>query len=47
VPGLTAFGLGPGNADDIAATAMTSSSMQGNPVALSHGDLTAVLLEAL
>jgi alcohol dehydrogenase class IV len=47
VPGLAAFGLGPGNADDIAATAMTSSSMQGNPVALSHGDLTAVLLEAL
>ena len=47
VPGLAAFGLGPANADDIAATAMTSSSMQGNPVALSHGDLTAVLLEAL
>jgi alcohol dehydrogenase class IV len=47
VPGLAAFGLGPGNADDIAATAMTSSSMQGNPVALSHGDLKAVLLEAL
>jgi len=47
VPGLAAFGLGPGNADDIAATAMTSSSMQGNPVALSHGDLTAILLEAL
>jgi len=47
VPGLAAFGLGPGNADDIAAKAMTSSSMQGNPVALSHGDLKAVLLEAL
>jgi hypothetical protein len=29
------------------AKAMTSSSMQGNPVSLSHGDLTAVLLEAL
>jgi hypothetical protein len=26
---------------------MTSSSMQGNPVSLSHGDLEAVLLEAL
>jgi alcohol dehydrogenase class IV len=47
VPGLAAFGLGPGNADDIAAKAMTSSSMQGNPVALNHGDLTAILLEAL
>ncbi len=47
VPGLAAFGLGPDRADDIAAKAMTSSSMQGNPVSLSHGDLTAVLLEAL
>ena len=47
MPGLAAFGLGPGNADDIAAKAMTSSSMQGNPVALSHGDLKAIVLEAL
>ena len=47
VPGLAAFGLGPDNADDIAAKAMTSSSMQGNPVSLSHADLKAVLLEAL
>jgi len=47
VPGLAAFGLGPGNADDIAAKAMTSSSMQGNPVQLSHGDLKAIVLEAL
>jgi alcohol dehydrogenase class IV len=47
VPGLAAFGLGPGQADDIAATAMTSSSMQGNPVPLSHGELKAVFLEAL
>ena len=47
VPGLAAFGLGPGDAGDIAAKAMTSSSMQGNPVALNHGDLTAILLEAL
>jgi alcohol dehydrogenase class IV len=47
VPGLAAFGLGPGQADDIAAKALTSSSMQGNPVSLSHGDLTAILLEAL
>ena len=47
VPGLAAFGLGPGQADDIAAKAMTSSSMQGNPVPLSHGELIAVFLEAL
>jgi len=47
VPGLAAFGLGPGQASDIAATAVTSSSMQGNPVPLSQGQLTAVFLEAL
>ena len=47
VPGLAAFGLGPGNADDIAAKAIISSSMQGNPVPLSQGQLEAVLLEAL
>ena len=47
MPGLAAFGLGPGQADDIAAKAATSSSMQGNPVPLSHGELKAVVLEAL
>ena len=46
VPGLAVFGLGPGQADDIAAKAMTSSSMQGNPVALSHAELKAILLQA-
>jgi alcohol dehydrogenase class IV len=47
VPGLAAFGLELGHADDIAAKAMTSSSMQGNPVALSHAELKAILLQAL
>ncbi len=47
VPGLAAFGVGPQHADDIAAKALTSSSMQGNPVALSHDDLRAILLQAL
>jgi alcohol dehydrogenase class IV len=47
VPGLAAFGLGPQHADDIAAKALTSSSMKGNPVALSHADLKAILLQAL
>jgi alcohol dehydrogenase class IV len=47
VPGLAAFGLGPGHADDVAVKAMTSSSMQGNPVTLSHDELKAVLLQAL
>ncbi|MBV9094118.1 MAG: iron-containing alcohol dehydrogenase [Streptosporangiaceae bacterium] len=47
VPGLAAFGVGPEHADEIAANAARSSSMQGNPVALSHDDLKTVVLEAL
>jgi alcohol dehydrogenase class IV len=47
VPGLAAFGLGPQHADDIAAQALVSSSMKGNPVPLSHADLKAILLQAL
>ena len=46
VPGLAAFGLGPGEADGIAAKAAMSSSMQGNPVPLSHDELKAVVLQA-
>jgi alcohol dehydrogenase class IV len=46
VPGLAAFGVGPGQADDIAAKAATSSSMQGNPVPLSHDELKAIVLRA-
>jgi alcohol dehydrogenase class IV len=47
VPGLATFGLEPRHADDIAAKALTSSSMKGNPVSLSHADLKAILLQAL
>ncbi|HTX27327.1 MAG TPA: iron-containing alcohol dehydrogenase [Streptosporangiaceae bacterium] len=47
VPGLAAFGLAPQETDDIAAKALTSSSMQGNPVTLGHAELKAVLLQAL
>jgi alcohol dehydrogenase class IV len=47
VPGLAASGLGPRQIDDVAAKAMTSSSMKGNPVPLSHADLRAILLQAL
>jgi alcohol dehydrogenase class IV len=47
VPGLAAFGLRPQELDDIAAKALVSSSMKGNPVPLSHADLKAVLLQAL
>jgi alcohol dehydrogenase class IV len=47
VPGLAAFGIGPQHADDIAAKAAGSSSMQGNPVALTHSDLSAAVRRAL
>src|SRR5580704_13035614 len=46
VPGLATFGLRPAQFDDIATQAMTSSSMKGNPVALSHADLTGILSQA-
>jgi alcohol dehydrogenase class IV len=46
IPGLGAFGLRPEHADDVAAQAMTSSSMQGNPVPLGSGDLRAILAQA-
>jgi alcohol dehydrogenase class IV len=47
VPRLAAFGIGPQHADDIAAKAARSSSMQGNPVPLDHSDLLAILLQAI
>ena len=47
VPVLAACGIGPQHADDVAARAARSSSMQGNPVALSHSDLCAIVLQAL
>jgi alcohol dehydrogenase class IV len=47
IPGLGTFGIGPQHADDVAAKAARSSSMQGNPVTLSSADLRAILLQAL
>ena len=47
IPRLAAFGVSPQDADDVAAKAAGSSSMQGNPVALSHDDLRAILLQAI
>ncbi len=46
IPGLGTFGLVPEQADGIAAQALRSSSMQGNPVALTEGDLRAILARA-
>jgi alcohol dehydrogenase class IV len=47
IPGLAAFGIGPVDADDVAVKAARSSSMQGNPVTLTHDGLRAVVLSAL
>jgi alcohol dehydrogenase class IV len=47
VPRLATFGIRPEQAGDIAAKAARSSSMQGNPVSLSHDDLRAILLQAI
>jgi alcohol dehydrogenase class IV len=47
VPGLAAFGLTAGQAGDIAAQALTSSSMQGNPVPLTRDELEAIVCQAL
>jgi alcohol dehydrogenase class IV len=47
IPSLATFGVGPEHADDVAAKAAASSSMQGNPIALSHGELKAIVLQAL
>jgi alcohol dehydrogenase class IV len=46
IPGLSMFGLVPGQAGGIAAQALRSSSMRGNPVALTEADLRAILARA-
>jgi alcohol dehydrogenase class IV len=47
VPGLGAFGLGRPDADGIAARALTSSSMRGNPVPLTRDTLKGIVVSAL
>jgi alcohol dehydrogenase class IV len=47
VPGLASFGVRPQDADELAAKAAVSSSMQGNPVTLSPAGLRAIILQAL
>jgi alcohol dehydrogenase class IV len=46
IPGLSAFGVQPEQAGDIAAKAARSSSMQGNPVPLTDEELRAIVLDA-
>ncbi len=47
IPGLGSFGVEPAEAGEIAEKTSRSSSMQGNPVALSTAELKAVLLQSL
>jgi alcohol dehydrogenase class IV len=47
IPRLAAFGISLQDVDDVAAKAAGSSSMQGNPVVLSHDDLRTILLDAI
>jgi alcohol dehydrogenase class IV len=46
IPGLGAIGMQPGHHREVAAKAAQSSSMRGNPVALTQDDLLAVLAAA-
>ena len=46
IPGLSAFGLVPEQADGIAAQALRSSSMRGNPAPLTEAGLRAILARA-
>jgi alcohol dehydrogenase class IV len=46
IPGLGAFGLAPEHAGAIAAQALRSSSMRGNPVTLTEDDLLTILARA-
>ena len=46
LPGLTAQGLAPQRHHDVAMAALASSSMKGNPVALTVDDLMACLARA-
>lgn len=47
VPGLSAYGLGPDQADEVVAKSARASSMQGNPVVLSEDELARVYAAAL
>jgi alcohol dehydrogenase class IV len=46
IPGLGAFGLTPAQFGEAAGQALKSSSMQGNPVVLTGGDLAQILARA-
>lgn len=47
IPGLASFGVAPADFAEIVAKSAASSSMQGNPIALTADELTAILQAAL
>ena len=47
IPGLSAYGLREADFDDIVAKSSASSSMKGNPIALTVAELTEILRAAL
>jgi alcohol dehydrogenase class IV len=47
VPGFASYGMQEGDLAEIVAKSMTSSSMKGNPIALTESELTRVLTQAL
>ena len=47
VPGLSAYGLGEGDADVLVQKASKASSMQGNPVSLTIEELTQILIRSM
>jgi alcohol dehydrogenase class IV len=47
IPALSAYGLGPAQADEVVAGAARASSMQGNPVQLGADELDAIYRAAL
>jgi alcohol dehydrogenase class IV len=44
---LSAYGVGPGDVPQLVAQARRSSSMRGNPIELTDGELTGILSAAL
>jgi alcohol dehydrogenase class IV len=47
VPGLRAWGIGPGHVPEIARRAAQASSMKANPIALTNQELEEILAAAV
>ena len=47
LPGLAAYGLSEANLPSIVEAAAVASSMQGNPIKLTHEEMVAILRQAM